>query len=750
MNGTSTVPTDLQQSPNLQQVDNKQDIPQQSQYMNSQELQQTQSIFQAESINLKTSPKQQTQNALLKNQFVKLQQQVILPSGGYELGFERPVKEIKSENIENRIMIERLQEKIRKLEDSNKLYVSRFNQIYDERKLHKKIIIDKQVKEINELKEDQQSQIETIRSIKKVLLQMDVNHQKEIEEALESNQEEVSNKKLEIDDQREQLKNINAFKRVRMQIQEEVNNMRDQLNEERQQHSHVLNEIENDKVARMEKMRKDMLLRVKEVKTAMLNLTEDKLQGTTRLTIKQNKQLTSELEYQSKQTEHLMFQNFQMQNEILKLKKDQQVHEEVEKELAKRSHFCQKVIEKYKEQQRDLKQEIQDIKDDRYEDADSPTKQKNLNDTTANEDLAEFLKTRIRDIEGKLKMASLDHESLSDEYQFIDEKLEKDKKKYKNLALLLTEYLDHIIENNSQVIVENQDMHLDVESFKDYDDIEDAPDSDKVALMLVMLKQLQPLLTDNQRTQPNQHSNQIDNNKSIESTYRSVVSLNRPSIISNQQLNLKSQINRYQKNKLTQSHHADRSPLGLSKSPYSNNLNNESQSNLDQDSTRKYTLNFKQTALSKQVITQLDPNRRTKLITRNQRVFNTQQSSNPLLPSSTNNNNLNNRSFSNNKYYQNLNNYSTQTATTAGTNHTKSLMILKKENTSDSIQQAYSNYGMRHKLRDIENKMNVSSVESTQRKVNQGYGMQFEGNKSQIEMGSNSLRLLPKLNNSFL
>ena len=41
----------------------------------------------------------------------------------------------------------------------------------------------------------------------------------------------------------------------------------------------MLNEIENDKVARMEKMRKDMLLRVKEVKTAMLNLTEDKLQG---------------------------------------------------------------------------------------------------------------------------------------------------------------------------------------------------------------------------------------------------------------------------------------------------------------------------------------------------------------------------------------------------------------------------------------------------------------------------------------
>jgi hypothetical protein len=40
-----------------------------------------------------------------------------------------------------------------------------------------------------------------------------------------------------------------------------------------------LEEIEDDKIIRMEKMRKDMLLRVKEVKAAMLNLSEDKLQG---------------------------------------------------------------------------------------------------------------------------------------------------------------------------------------------------------------------------------------------------------------------------------------------------------------------------------------------------------------------------------------------------------------------------------------------------------------------------------------
>ena len=65
------------------------------------------------------------------------------------------------------------------------------------------------------------------------------------------------------------------------------------------------------------------------------------------MTVKQNAQLTAELDYQSKLTEHLMYKNHEMKSMIESLKSDLADHQEVEKELAKRSHFCQKVIEKY-------------------------------------------------------------------------------------------------------------------------------------------------------------------------------------------------------------------------------------------------------------------------------------------------------------------------------------------------------------------------------------------------------------------
>ena len=55
-----------------------------------------------------------------------------------------------------------------------------------------------------------------------------------------------------------------------------------------------------------------------------------------------------------------MFKNHEMKSVITNLTKDLEDHKEVEKELAKRSHFCQKVIQKYKQQITDLTQEIAD------------------------------------------------------------------------------------------------------------------------------------------------------------------------------------------------------------------------------------------------------------------------------------------------------------------------------------------------------------------------------------------------------
>lgn len=58
-----------------------------------------------------------------------------------------------------------------------------------------------------------------------------------------------------------------------------------------------MNDLEREKIKATESLRKEMLHKIKETKANLLALNDEQLQTTTRLTILQNHQLTTELEY---------------------------------------------------------------------------------------------------------------------------------------------------------------------------------------------------------------------------------------------------------------------------------------------------------------------------------------------------------------------------------------------------------------------------------------------------------------------
>lgn len=70
-------------------------------------------------------------------------------------------------------------------------------------------------------------------------------------------------------------------------------------------------------------------------------------------------------------------------------------HKSVENELAKRSHFCQKVIKKYKEQIKTLKADILEKENEGYQDQ--------LPERRDENDLMNYLNSRITQYETKLK-----------------------------------------------------------------------------------------------------------------------------------------------------------------------------------------------------------------------------------------------------------------------------------------------------------------------------------------------------------
>lgn len=98
-----------------------------------------------------------------------------------------------------------------------------------------------------------------------------------------------------------------------------------------------------------------------------------------------------------------------MTSQIQTLKRDIQIHKEVEKELAKRSHFCQKVIKRLKQQVKDMEQtKVEGNTGSRNKLQRFSTHQ----DNKANEDLVNFLEHKLEDIDKKLQRTQGEYELL--------------------------------------------------------------------------------------------------------------------------------------------------------------------------------------------------------------------------------------------------------------------------------------------------------------------------------------------------
>lgn len=163
--------------------------------------------------------------------------------------------------------------------------------------------------------------------------------------------------------------------------------------------------------------------------------------------------MTSELEYQSQHTELLNFQNEEMREEMKKLRVELQEHREVEKELGKRSHFCNRVIKKYKEQIKMLEEEIKQRRDLQSQSSKLPA-QPARQPTFGNyrSDLTQFLQKRIQDYEKKQEEAHQQLNEIQREYQNLFQSIQSQKAKYQKVVVLLSDFINQLITQDPSLV----------------------------------------------------------------------------------------------------------------------------------------------------------------------------------------------------------------------------------------------------------------------------------------------------------
>ena len=140
------------------------------------------------------------------------------------------------------------------------------------------------------------------------------------------------------------LHELKEFQEKKVSLEQELVEIKALLDKERREHEERISDLERKAVQEKDRLKKEMALKIKETKANMMKLTDNQLETTTKRTIMENEQMSSELAYQSRQTEKLLQKNEKLLNENASMKRSIELCKQTEGELAKRNHVYQKTI----------------------------------------------------------------------------------------------------------------------------------------------------------------------------------------------------------------------------------------------------------------------------------------------------------------------------------------------------------------------------------------------------------------------
>jgi len=118
------------------------------------------------------------------------------------------------------------------------------------------------------------------------------------------------------------------------------------LEQEKAHHALNVGELERRNVMEKDRLKNEMLRKIRETKLSLLSMTEDQLHTTTKRTIMENEQMTTELQYQSKETERIIKKNAKLQEENAKLRREAELAAGTQTIMAKKTMFFTTLIQK--------------------------------------------------------------------------------------------------------------------------------------------------------------------------------------------------------------------------------------------------------------------------------------------------------------------------------------------------------------------------------------------------------------------
>ena len=140
-------------------------------------------------------------------------------------------------------------------------------------------------------------------------------HGHAIQEQKDASDHEAVRLKGEIAEYREKLEKVSRFIEIKETLEAQLTEKERLLEEEAKEHATHVSDLERKHVQEKDRLKKEMLLKLRETKANLLKMTDNQLDTTTKRTIAENEQMSSELAWQSKETEKLIRKNDKLAGE---------------------------------------------------------------------------------------------------------------------------------------------------------------------------------------------------------------------------------------------------------------------------------------------------------------------------------------------------------------------------------------------------------------------------------------------------
>ena len=141
-----------------------------------------------------------------------------------------------------------------------------------------------------------------------------------------------------------ELSDLNVFIEKKHHIERELEDAQNDLAREKKKHEQVVAELERKTVQEKAALRREMELKIEEVKATFTKLTDNQLKSRTKQTMQENEKISAELVYQNKESQKILQKNIKFEEENRMLRRDLELHKQTEAELVKRNHAYMKTI----------------------------------------------------------------------------------------------------------------------------------------------------------------------------------------------------------------------------------------------------------------------------------------------------------------------------------------------------------------------------------------------------------------------